>query len=157
VGISGEGEQRAERRVALKSMADRAVALWRGRMSVRGEGGGKAVKLRMLAGGTFLLYVLLGDWSSKFLVETEGGDQGEEFDFAVAAIAVKEERSNASIPRSECMVATPLFFVDRLETCSSCCSAVPYSGKTKTTPLPWCRLGVSIGSRLGARTGTPKL
>jgi hypothetical protein len=39
-----------ERRVALKSMADMAVALWRGRMSFRGKGGGKAVKLRMLAG-----------------------------------------------------------------------------------------------------------
>jgi hypothetical protein len=55
-----------------------------------------------------------------------GGDQGGEFDFAVAAIAV-EERSKSSIPRSECGVATPLFSVDRLETCSSCCSAVPFS------------------------------
>jgi hypothetical protein len=41
VGISGEGEQGVERRVALKSMADMAVVLWRGRVSVRGEGGGR--------------------------------------------------------------------------------------------------------------------
>jgi hypothetical protein len=56
-----------------------------------------------------------------------GGDRGEEFDFAIATIAVKEERSKFSIPRSVYMVATPLFSVNRLGTYSSCCSAVLFS------------------------------
>jgi hypothetical protein len=34
-----------ERRVALKSMAEMAVVLWRRRTSVKGEGGSKGVKL----------------------------------------------------------------------------------------------------------------
>lgn len=55
-----------------------------------------------------------------------GGDQGEEFNFAVTAVAVKEERSKFLIPRSEWMIATALFSVDKLGTCFSCCSAVPF-------------------------------